>query len=47
MFDFENFRLHLTESILIEKKLAFQVDHLMYEDDDRKQAYDLAGTVLF
>jgi hypothetical protein len=47
IFDIEKFRMFLVESILTEKKRAFQVDNLMYEDDDRKQAFDLANTVLF
>ena len=46
-FDIDQFKNFLVESILTEKKRAFQVDHLMYEDDDRKQAFDLANTVLF
>jgi hypothetical protein len=36
IFDIEQFRMFLVESILTEKKRAFQVDNLMYEDDDRK-----------
>ena len=40
------FRTSLIESILSEKKRAFQVEHLMYEDDDRRQAEELAETVM-
>ena len=43
---FAALRQALTSSILAEKKRAFGVEVLLYEEEDRRQAEELAGTLI-